>query len=372
MKKLIFLIFIVSNVEASGIGWVPYFEPVPLGAKSASLGYSDISNGDEMTAFYFNPAGLSQVTERVISCNLVYYGTERDWLEEMGYSGAYEQHLLLSNFLILFPLNKNLHMGIGYFLPDYLNFTISDILSPVDLGENSSYARVDVITTAVGLNIFSNLNVGGSVNFSREKNYNNIFSKYNPFEDSSYDEIEGTGIGTTIGINFKPNSKLSLGAFYRSPDFIKWTGELGNQDSAKKIRGQDKIPQVIGVGGKIKCNKNITLYGTYMKNAWSEFERTEENNLISGSLDGKGNDYLYYNTGIELLIKNVPLRLGISYIPEHEDFAWDYTRIISVGTAYPFKSFVVDIAVQYDFRPSRGLESNYKRFNLVSSISYKK
>ncbi len=333
MKKLLTialgLMFITSNYFASG------FQINEQGSKAMAMGGAFTGLANDVSALYFNPAGITQLSGTnflggvtLISPSSSFRGPAPSITET-----KLEPNLFTPiHFGLTHQVNDKLHLGLSvgnnyglgtkwdkdwvgrflaveteirtFFFTGIASYKVSDVLS---LGFGYSFAYGDVL-------------IGKKANLS-------------PFDAEAYLELKGKGKGSgfVAGLLLSPSRAISIGLSYKSEVRIDFKGDATPSEAPKQydgllpngdIEAPLTTPSNITLGVAIKPNKRLTFTADYQYVGWGSYDK----------LEVKFNDYTfpdgtnttstvrdYNNTfiaraGIEyLLSKTLALRAGVLY-----------------------------------------------------------
>lgn len=205
-----------------------------FGLKATAMGGAFVSVADDISALYWNPAGLAQIDDTGISATIMHnshnhktqlYNTLTD--ESRGYTG-------LQNFGLVFPFpvaRGSFVIAMGYHqVNNQDNFTYMSGLHPSDKIEESfdieNTGGLDQWSFGAAIDLSRNFSAGVSVNFiggSRDYNYtytdsdvNDLFTYYKQIRKDNV-TFDYSGLNVEAGGLFHLTDFLNLGATITFP-----------------------------------------------------------------------------------------------------------------------------------------------------------
>lgn len=310
MKRLIliklivivnFILFSASSVDAKSItdfsntslNYYSEFNEF-VGAKATGMGGAFVAIADDLSALYYNPAGLGQVKRsEIYLCSSSYSAIKRF---------------------------RRLVIGIG----------IGPLVSYQYDGTYRDRTSITNFSSLIGVQLFSNLYLGQAINFLSKKRYINY--SLTPSEENDYhseDEIREWAFTLTrsFGILYKPFSYLGFGATFKDRTKIDWTTSGPDWDGlyteawpdywvkevAPAIEGIDVLPPFFGFGISFRPSANLLTAADVIYKKWSSARRIESNQKIELNLK----DATEFHLGLEYLTPvNIALRFGFSTVPD--------------------------------------------------------
>lgn len=386
-----FLVFLSSMALANGLNING------LGARAVSMGGAFVGLADDYTAIFWNPAGAAQFTKKT-------FGFSGD---DVIPSGSYFlAHPLLGTLVdaemttthnftgmvaYYHPLSENLVFGLGVYTPsgltskwDGADFAAISFNTPY---EWKSKIFVISISPSLAYKVSDQLSVGATLNI----NYGQFkISTHAGDTELGIDlgqqemDMDGWGVGATFGILVKPSEQFSLGATFRTPSKIKFSGNtsISNLDILGKIPFLPlfgaNIPTSSGVSGEVtypmwvcggvafKPVENLTLTADVQYTNWEKIDVIEFDldeplwQLIVGKEDGQMEMPLHWKNatqirfGAEYKMGTVALRGGYYFDPApspdetHSVLVPNYDfRSINFGFGYNVDGFHIDFMFEY-------------------------
>jgi len=390
VKKLhtiaIMLMFLASNYYASG------FQINEQGSKAMAMGGAFTGLANDVSALYFNPAGITQLTGTNILGGITLISPSSSFrgpFPSINETKLTKQIFNPVHFGLTQQINDKLFIGFSignnyglgtkwdknwvgrfmavetkiqtFFFSGIASYKVSDILS---LGFGYSFAYGDVL-------------IGKKANLS-------------PFNAEAYLELNGTGNGSgfVAGLLLKPSKAISIGISYKSEVRIDFTGDAKASGAPKQydgllphgaIEAPLTTPENATVGVAIKPNKNLTFTADYQYVGWKSYDKLkvtfneykfqDGTNTTSSVRDYK-NTFIA-RAGVEYLFsKSLALRTGILYDKNPVDDTKldptlpDADRLgFNAGIGYKLsKNFNIDIAymfLRFDERKITNSEESY-------------
>ena len=222
-KKTVILftvLFMVSGscyLDASGFR---FFE---LSARAATLGGAFVARADDVSAVFYNPAGLAFLTGLRVKTNICYLQTtstaEYPGSPESFKSNPYQ---IRGSHFISLNIKDRIGFGIGGFTPNTMDakwpeYWVGNALS-INSEVNTLYIRPVVavkisnhLALGVGIDfIFSNVNWV----YNRSFTFQEIGSGYY-MDVSSQSDVSGKGIGFVASILIRISDNLQIGGRYQ-------------------------------------------------------------------------------------------------------------------------------------------------------------
>lgn len=305
------------------------FLQIGVGAKALGLGNSVVASVNDVTAAYWNPAGLTQV---------------KDWAEVALMHSEYFAGIAKYDYLgIAHPIDRKSSVGFSA-----IRFGVDDIPNTTQLIDNEGridYDNVTLFTAADYAFLFSyarklkikGLSVGG--------NFKVIHRRAGDFAHS-------WGFGIDGGLQYKLNDKFNFGLMARdiTSTFNAWVFDLDTEIQEVFIETGNEIPE----NGLELTLPRIILAANYKQNLGRKgiYLSTEVN--FDLTTDGRRNTLIKSNifsidphVGLEIGFKKfVAIRAGIGNIQQIKDFDDDlsYSLQPNIGVGLGFKRISLDYA----------------------------
>jgi long-chain fatty acid transport protein len=236
---------------------------------------------------------------------------------------------IVPNFAGAFRINDKLAVGLSVAAP--YNFTTQY--------NNNSWARYDALKSRL-----TSIDVGGTVAYRINDQFDvgvgvdavymdseltNALPNISPLQPDGFQKLEGNGwdYGWNVGAKWRPSSKLTFGASYRSQ--IKHTlkgtvtvsGLLAPIPAANnfKANGDATIttPWIATVGARYALTDKLTLNGSVNRIGWSEFDAIRVKLPTTTSVTAQNyKDITTGSIGIDYQYSpRLTLRTGVQYDP---------------------------------------------------------
>lgn len=378
------------------------FNPVGSGARAIGMGGAFIAVADDATAASWNPGGLIQLTKPEISGVGAYFHRVEDNRFDLNPSGDGDQTVFdaeLNYVSAAYPfefLNRNMIFSVNYQrLYDFKrgwNFML------IKQGQYTYYDEYwdfqqDGFLSAIGLayciEIVPSFTFGFTVNiWDDDLTYNHWTQTYKIYEKGKYGvtkfetdyhkhlKYSFSGVNANIGILWRLNRKLTLGAVVKTP----FTADIEHQryvhevtykndepeakiltDQATMTHQEMDMPLSYGIGGAYRFTNDFMASIDIFKTHWDDVAfRDEDGNEYSPinglPLNQADIDPIYQiRIGAEYRIVDadnrriIPLRCGVFYDPapakgDPDDFygfslgvGWTQDDRFSVDFAYQFR-----------------------------------
>jgi len=285
------IILMLAAVAAFGGG----FQINENGARAMAQGGAFAARASDASAIYFNPAGLAFQTQgeiylgtTLIMPDVSFYGPVSDANDPAikNESKMVSQTFTPINGYITYPINQDLHVGVGVMNPYGLgtewdpNWVGKYITTKVDLQSfyytpTVAYKFGDKFSLGAGLDI-----VTGTVKLQQAINVVNQDTRL------VIDMTTKTALGFNVGAQYKIDPQWSLGLSYRSqvkvdasgsatfsPQFTNPAINLVNDDASASI----KLPATGFAGVAYKVNPKLELEADYQYIGWSSYKELDIN-----------------------------------------------------------------------------------------------
>ncbi len=354
-----------------------------LGPRACGMGGAFIGVADDWTAAYWNPAGLTQTEGIGIGIELL----QPNYRARDGNSIANLDPLEMSEdqgdiFVRSYPLEptsfektevsenffqpclggffdlKGIKIGAGFYIPvgNWFDWedTITDQTNAEIKGSNFRSIWFMVANLTIAKEIVSDLSIGAGLNLLYVKNKYEAKKSYagstNPyFIDYDFKyliEGKGTGFEGIFGIMYKPLSKVSVGAVYRTGSAISLDGSgeysntLAPPDESSDFTQKFYHPATYGVGLSIRPSGRFLL-----------------------ALDWQGTDWSSWKTDIDFKEE------GVGLFDKNKDWGWNASNRYRFGGEYKFKkSLALRSGFYYDESP---VPDKYVSFTNIADVNRK-
>lgn len=372
------------------------------GARAMAMGGAFTARASDLSALYFNPAGLAfqkgahvYVGVTLIAPNSSFFGPEQ--LNVNQETKMKSQVFNPINLYASYQITDDLVAGIGVNNPFGLGTEWPEdwagrfISTKVDLqtffvSPTIAYKLGDKLSLGVGMNY-----VTGKVTIKR------ILS--DPFDPHAKVSIEATGssFGWNVGALYKVADNLSVGASYRSDVKIEAEGTaafdpMRSVYPAGDISSTLTLPATAFVGVAYSPIKDLTLEADYQYVGWSSYKELaltfKKDNSVSVSPKNYENTYLL-RFGAEYCLGDLQLRAGYIFdrspaptkyveplLPDANKnevsvgFGYKLTKSVTLDVAYMFIKFDQRRAVDTDIKFDGTYNSNANLFAINFGYSF--
>lgn len=374
MKKLVLGIFCVffpvsvclaANVDTAGIG-----------SKATALGGAYSAYADDPYAVYYNPAGLVQIKDPIVSGGvfmlmpkLNYYdltlrqnGTTvlgpTDYSEDFG-------PLYIPHFGAAYPISNSLVFGVAAYVPYGLDLKWNDnaVKNPGAYSAfHTLYAR-EVVTPSMAYKVSDKLSVGAGISLGRSQMVaEKVF--FPTTTQIRLDMADDFNYSLNAGVLYHPEDFLFLGLTYRGRAKAIFDGEVdvNGVDSGINVRTQFDHPEQIQGGIRYITPHHVTLDFDLEWTRWSiqkdqvgTFSEPLMGIIPEARYERSWDDTVSVRMGAEWKVNDtLDLRAGYFYDPSPVsdstfDFGWPDAdrKTYSLGAGLHKGNWTVDTVVQY-------------------------
>ena len=243
----------IASAQLAGVD----FNTLGGGARARGMGGAFMGVADDASAMFWNPAGISQIKKTEFAFE--FKNTFDKWtLTENRQESKFDHSYSSLNFVsFAYPFKfseKNSVFGVAY-------QKLADLYL---LEENQFYryesrGSLDAITTALGINLSSQISLGLSVNLI----LNGIDQTMLDKTHSSWEEnhTSFSGLNFNLGTIYHYKDRLNLGFVLRTPFDLtqreKITGAYAI--SLPEGKGRISMPLIFGIGSSYKATEKLTL-----------------------------------------------------------------------------------------------------------------
>jgi long-chain fatty acid transport protein len=359
---------------ASGLG--SGFGLFEAGARGVALGSAVVARADDLSAIFFNPAGLVQLPgfrvmggfsflmphAEIVTHDVVDATTRMEgWLSVAPH--FFTSYQLSNQVWLGLGLNSPFGLGIRYnnFWPGNANI-INATLKTLNLNPTVSVKLTDYLSVGGGLDLMY-------FNFNETRMLPLPFIGPQKFHVA----VDTWGEGCNFGLLLKPRDDISLGISYRSqvrqsvagPAYFKPFDILNARASSSII-----LPDTIFTGIMVRPLENLSVEVGAFWTHWSLFRNLDfkfENAL--GVLTVGENWHNTWRGQIGVEYRALPwLDLRAGYALENEpmpDRSADYTvpttdrrHTFSLGTGFHWQAMTLDLTYAMAYMPSRTVDNS--------------
>ncbi|MBN2244891.1 MAG: outer membrane protein transport protein [Candidatus Aminicenantes bacterium] len=321
-----------------------------IGTKALSMGGAFVALADDFSAIYWNPAGMTQFTQKYLG----FYGVDiipfGSYKLDINYPGIGNinlvdaetevKHNLAGMLAYYLPVNERMVAGFGVYTPSGSGATWkgADFAAISNDNPNLKWqSKIGLVSFSPSLafKVNEQISVGAAVNL----NYG-MFDVAMPAGSAEvavsqtqlinvdlgqYEEsMSGWGYGATIGLLVKPSEKISLGATFKTASKLNLEGEaeisgftLLGFPSASDLERELTWPVWLAGGIAFKPVIGLTLTADLQYTNWSVLEKLKTD---------------YKDTYWQLIMGQKG--------EDERDFYWENAAQIRFGAEYWLSSFL--------------------------------
>lgn len=222
-KKTVFLFVVLFTVSGSSYLNASGFRNFELSARAATLGGAFVARVDDISAVFYNPAGLAFLTGFRLKTNICYLQmTSTAEYPESPESFKSNPYQIRGSYFISLNIKDRIGFGIGGFTPNSMNIKWPEYWAGQTLSIQSKL-NTFYIRPAIAVKISDHLAVGVGMDFifsdvtwvyDRIFTFQDIGSGYY-FIANSKSDVSGKGISFVGGILLKISDNLRIGGRYQ-------------------------------------------------------------------------------------------------------------------------------------------------------------
>jgi long-chain fatty acid transport protein len=418
LRLLISIVLLSVTTAAFGSGFA-LFE---AGAKAIAMGGAFAATADDPSAIFFNVAGLAQQRRgevlfggTLINFQNSFTGDPNDLFTAGTHGSAYRAHtFVVPSAYAAIPLGGNLTFGVGVFSPFGLRTNWQQPWIGRYVSSDANIKTVSLEPAIAWQTSDGRLAIGGGPEYRRgrvilartQQSLNPFTNRISDVANSYLSSDWSDKWGWNVGVLFKPTSTWRIGASYRAPMTMDFTGTAtitqiptGNAqvdaivrsqlpaNLTQQVRTSIDMPHFAYLGVATTAITNWDIEADIVHNNWSRFKTLEIDLPNAPNLNIK-RDQSWKNTMSYRLGANHPvtsdwdIRLGALYDKNPEPVTAvtpllaDADRIgVSFGVGYHRGPFIIDateFALHFKARSTQGqsvdnLNGTYKTdANLVT------
>jgi len=376
-RLIVFMMTLLLSVSLSfGSGFSIYEQ----GAKATAMGGAFIAQANDVTAVFYNPAGITSLKGLNIGLGATIIMPEFSFtgptnVDPNLYTKAKEQIFPPAHFYLTYGLNEKLSLGFAF----YTLFGLGSEWPQNWVGRLLA-TKTDLKTFSfnpvIAYRVLENLSVSAGFTYimgtvTMEK------SIYTGYSADTYVEsklaADGSGMGFNVGLQYKPTEKLTIGAVYRhnvkmsfkDGDATFQIPELKNTSMYNYLKavfpntkGSSDLtfPNLIGFGVSYAFTEQLIAEFNFMQLGWSSYdvlkikfkdpvaEKTETESVrnyqdsysLRFGLEYKVNEQLAVRAGYLRDNHAVPDEYVEPSLPEGD------RNLYSVGIGYKFNNITLD------------------------------
>jgi long-chain fatty acid transport protein len=374
------LVFVLVSMLFTPFAFSAGFSLYEGGARSNALGGAMTGRADDLSALYFNPAGITQLPGLRASVGATMIAPSVDIITTNGtkITSSEKQFFVLPQTYITHQLNDKIWLGLGMFprfglgveypsnWPGRFNVYKAQ-LNSLDINPNVVYKVTDNLSVAAGTSLmYFDMAINEKVKTSWAKSWivSDIDAKITG--DSS-------GYGYNLGLHYRATDWLSLGTSYRSQVTQHPTGSMKFEWNGfvKKFyealprsvdcEGTINLPDQYSLGIMVKPAKNISVEVGGTITNWSSYRELKIE--LAQPVGGKTtlvspknwNDSWRYHIGAEWNATDL-MDIRFSYVHDQSPIPDDYfdyscpdsdRNIVGAGFGLHKNSWVLDVSYNY-------------------------
>lgn len=364
---------LISPASGLGSGFALY----EAGARGSALGCAVVARADDLSAIFFNPAGLVQLPGfRVMGGFSIFVPR----VEIVTHSGGMDTRTLMDSqvsaaphFFASYQLADRVWLGLGINSPFGLGIRYSDTW-PGNVNTVKATIQTLNVNPTIAVKITDYLAAGAGLdvmyfNFKLER----LLPL--PFLGPQNLQLKGDtwGLGFNLGLHLKPHDGISLGVSYRSQVKQHIEGPARFQSfNALDTRASGSIilPDMIFAGIMLRPLEKLSVEAGFIWTHWSLFKNFEVkfDNVLGTLSERKGwHDTWRCQVGVEY--RALPwLDLRAGYALENEPMPDRYADYLvptsdrrhnfSLGTGFRWRAMTIDLAYSLVVMPDRTVTSS--------------
>lgn len=350
------LLTVVVAITASGVAFGSGFALFEQGAKATAMACAFAATADDPSAMFYNVAGIAQQRRMTllaggtaINFNNQFTGDPNDPFTS-GTTGKYKRHTFIPpNAYAILPVGENLTLGVGVMTPFGLRTNWEDPWPGRFVSKDANIKVVSVQPSIAWQTAGGKVAIGAGAEYRRGRVIlARNAAQFNPFSGrisdvaSSYLSADWSDSwGWTAGILLKPNAAWRIGASYRAPVTIDFTGTATTTQIPTGIPAFDAavaagLPRTQGVETALDFPENLavgvaftaipdwTIEADVTRTGWSAFKELSvtflEQPAFSFSRPQNWNDTYSYRLGTNhAATPEWDVRLGALYDQNPQD-----------------------------------------------------
>lgn len=270
-----------SSVLASG------FRIETQGARAMGMGNAFAAVADDLSAVYYNPAGLAGLDEPALYLGATVMLPSTIYENASGAKERTDSQVFLPPHLYAVYPVRNLAFAVGAYSPFGLGTKWSDTGLARYQATESELTTIN-INPAIAVKVRPWLYLGAGINYMRSRAVMEKMvdqSLVGGIDAPFRLEGDGDGWGYNAGIIIVPGERLRLGASYRSAVSVDYSGSASLKNIAPAIQPlfggvsfrtnagtSIKFPDILTLGAAFRPSEKITLVLDLDRSGWSSHE----------------------------------------------------------------------------------------------------
>ena len=308
-------LLIIGTVNPSSVGASGLTNPALGVSDGAMVGNVVALPINAATALFHNPAHLSLLPNQmsVGGLGIRFHPTYEN---NRGYDSRSRELPIAPNIGFVTDAFAPLQFGIGMY--GALALTFNHSAEPEHGVPNNFYTELLSISLApaVSYSLLPNLHIGVAVNPTYGR-----FRLKSPTPVGRLDvDVRGPGIFGTLGVQYQPTDRLSLGLTYKTRGKIWMFGNARVGGGGDDVQLNFNIPQNVKFGFAYKVTDRLTMTGQARWTQLSVFQDTrmrfDERTFLNQNAVSAAKDRWRLGVGLQYeIFDGVKLRYGFSYEP---------------------------------------------------------
>ena len=243
----------MASAQLAGVD----FNTTGGGARARGMGGAFLGVANDVTAIFWNPAGISQIKKTEFT--IEFKNSFNQWtLKEQAHESKSDHSYASINFVgLAYPFKfsqKNAAFAVAY-------QRLADLYLLEENQSNRYESRggLDAITAALGINLNPQISLGLSVNLILNGVDQTMLDKAHSSWEENHTSF--SGLNFNLGTIYHYRDKLNLGFVLRTPFDLtqreKITGAYAI--SLPEGKGRISMPLIFGLGSSYKATEKLTL-----------------------------------------------------------------------------------------------------------------
>jgi len=404
MKRIhLIALFAIPVLLLPTAGWSNGLFINSIGARAMAMGGAFVGLADDLSAVYWNPAGISLIETTTFGFTPTHYSysTHYDWNSR----GISADDLADSAFkglaAVVFPIKEGWTGGFALYSPldfrtEWPGVQIGEIFDDASQRMRKNTINSWTVAAASAWRINKKLSLGAALELHYGRFDNQRYQGYMEtgaepyrriiFIESLVEKSKGIGLSGTLGLLYRSSDKLSLGLALKIPGniWLKGQGSSSNHydlDWVSVLRRNLTLPFGIRGGVSFKPVPTLTLTADIHYTLWSMLDTITDRYadplwdmlFVTSESDIKvlnWKDTLQLRVGMEYRIGSTELRLGFYTDPAaspdsttnlmFHDISQNYiTAGLGVdGKTIRLYGVHIDVGFEYGFEGSREISED--------------
>ncbi len=369
---LVVVVMLAFSLILIGDGIGSDLDPAGIGPRSQAMEGALVAMPDDlMSAFFHNPAGLSEIKDSNFTSGFFYLEWPLKYKNSDGYGKENSLQPLMPFIGVSTDVVKPFVLALGMY--STLGFG-TEFGKDIEHGINydiKNQTGILYISPTVSYQLLPNLSLGLEFNIGYGRSEMQL-----PLANIRLKtDTDGFGFGATLGLLYKPHEKLSLGLSWRSPLKTPLEGDahLGNLKD-NDVELDIYWPQMLTGGMAYQFTPKLRGGISLKWSDWSVLDRSKfkykKFKFLNGHLVQDTQDGLRFQSGLEYFYReNFVLRCGYQYDNYSISREWisplffdARTQQVAFGLGFKIKSVWVEGGYTYTFVPDRKVSSSMVNF----------